>query len=131
MRDGLDDDSPPPPSSGPLARMYDATRAQATAARHRRLQWLVLRCALRRARRYYLMLDKYTKIVLTVIAITLVWLCLWGPGPHWGAPAGAAANVVDVNIEEVGGKSIKSNHGVPVEGARCLLYTSPSPRDRG
>jgi hypothetical protein len=35
--------------------------------------------------------DRYTKVVLTVIAIALVWLCLWGPGPHlWGTPAGAA-----------------------------------------
>jgi hypothetical protein len=37
------------------------------------------------------MVDRYMKAVLTVIAIALVWLCLWGPGPHlWGTPAGAA-----------------------------------------
>ena len=36
------------------------------------------------------MVDRYTKVVLTVIAVCLVWLCLWGPGPKWGTPAQAA-----------------------------------------
>ncbi len=34
---------------------------------------------------------RYTKVILTVIAIALVWLCLWGLGPKWGTPAEAAA----------------------------------------
>jgi len=34
------------------------------------------------------MVDRYTKAVLTVIAVALVWLCLWGPGPATlGTPA--------------------------------------------
>lgn len=35
--------------------------------------------------------DRYTKVVLTVIALALAWLCLWGPGPAmFGRPAKAA-----------------------------------------
>lgn len=57
------------------------------------------------------MVDRYTKLVLTVIAVCLVWLCLWGPGPKWGTPAEAADETyvygtVDVNIVEVAGKKI-------------------------
>ena len=37
------------------------------------------------------MLDRYAKVVLTVIAIALAWLCLWGPGPKWGTPAHASS----------------------------------------
>jgi len=36
------------------------------------------------------MADRYTKVVLTVIAVALVWLCLWGQAPKWGTPAEAA-----------------------------------------
>jgi hypothetical protein len=36
------------------------------------------------------MVDRYTKIVLTVIAACLLWLCLWGPAPKWGTPAEAS-----------------------------------------
>lgn len=36
------------------------------------------------------MVDRYTKVVLTVIAVALMWLCLWGGGPKWGTPAEAA-----------------------------------------
>jgi hypothetical protein len=36
------------------------------------------------------MVDRYTKVVLTVIAVCLLWLCLWGPAPKWGTPAEAA-----------------------------------------
>jgi len=35
------------------------------------------------------MVDRYMRVVLTVIAAALVWLCLWGPGPKWGTPAQA------------------------------------------
>jgi len=36
------------------------------------------------------MVDRYTKVVLTVIAVALVWLCFWGPGPvRFGTPAEA------------------------------------------
>ena len=75
------------------------------------------------------MADKYTKAVLTVIAVALVWLCLWGPGPAmFGTPAEAqyGSRTVDVNIAEVGGKhigvglltgfdGISSVQGLPVE----------------
>ena len=36
------------------------------------------------------MVDRYTKVVLTAIAVCLLWLCVWGTGPHpWGTPAHA------------------------------------------
>ncbi len=36
------------------------------------------------------MIDRYTKAVLTVIAVALVWLCLFSQAPKWGTPAEAA-----------------------------------------
>lgn len=53
--------------------------------------------------------DKYTKVVLTITAAALIWLCLWGPGPKWGTPAHAegGSNVMAVNIAQVGGKTIE------------------------
>jgi len=36
------------------------------------------------------MVDRYMKGVLTLIAVCLVWLCFWGPGPKWWAVAEAA-----------------------------------------
>ncbi len=51
------------------------------------------------------MVDRYTKVVLTVIAVALVWLCLFGLAPKWGTPAEAYGET-DVNIAAVGGKQI-------------------------
>ena len=54
--------------------------------------------------------DQYTKIVLTVIAACLMWLCLWGPGPKWGTRAEAEVYrrkaPLEVNIAEIGGKHL-------------------------
>ena len=65
------------------------------------------------------MVDRYTKIVLTVITVALVWLCLWGPGPKWGTPAEAQTGTVDVNIAEVGGRYLRLPSGplrdIPVD----------------
>ena len=56
------------------------------------------------------MVDRFTKVVLTVIAGALVWLCLWGPGPNWGTPAEAQySRAVDVNIQEVGGRRLDTH----------------------
>ncbi len=49
-------------------------------------------------------MDRYTKVVLTVIAVALVWLCLWGAAPKWGA--------IDVNIIEVAGNDISQGRGL-------------------
>ncbi len=38
--------------------------------------------------------DRYMKAVLSVIALALVWLCLWGPKPKWETPAEAASTQV-------------------------------------
>ena len=40
------------------------------------------------------MVDRYMKVVLTVIAVALVWLCLWGSGPEVGTPAEAQGTTV-------------------------------------
>lgn len=62
-------------------------------------------------------MDRYTKAVLTVIAVALVWLCLWGPGPKWGTPAEAQTGPVDVNIKEIGGERVpRGDLPVEVEG---------------
>jgi hypothetical protein len=72
------------------------------------------------------MVDGYTKVVLTVIAACLLWLCLWGPAPKLGTLAEAATETVyvvggpvDVNIEKVGGRSLRLSPGnlsaIPVE----------------
>ena len=75
------------------------------------------------------MADRYTKVVLTVIAVALVWLCLWGPGPAmFGTPAEAQypGGMADVNIAQIGGKKVQvsslasfsgysSVQGLPVE----------------
>ena len=47
------------------------------------------------------MVDRYTKVVLTVIAAALLWLCLWG--------------TPDINIAEVGGHRVRSS-GIRVRG---------------
>jgi len=68
------------------------------------------------------MVDRYTKVVLTVIAGAMVWLCLFGLAPKWGTPAEAASGTQNVNIAAFGGKEIKtppygslSYKGIPVE----------------
>ena len=66
------------------------------------------------------MVDRYTKVVLTVIAVALVWMCLFGLAPKWGTPAEAATGKLDVNIAEFGGRALQpgsgvSNRGIPVE----------------
>ena len=61
--------------------------------------------------------DRYTRFVLTVIAICLVWICL-----RDAPPAQAQGSVVDVNIGEVAGKRLNcgvgcsgiGNLGVPI-----------------
>lgn len=68
------------------------------------------------------MVDRYTKVVLTVIAVALIWLCLWGPGPKWGTPAEAQMSAVDVNIREVGGQIVLYGRGVPIEGVALQSY---------
>ncbi len=67
------------------------------------------------------MVDRYTKVVLTVIAATLLWLCLWGPGPHmWGAPAEAQGGTADVNIAKVGGKALQVGYGTSFSGVSSV-----------
>lgn len=72
------------------------------------------------------MVDRYTKAVLTIIAMALLWLCFLGPAPSWMAPAEAQSGTVDVNIARLGGKRIQVNlltsfdgissvNGLPVE----------------
>ncbi len=69
------------------------------------------------------MVDRYTKVVLTVIAVALMWLCLWGPGPKWGTPAQAAGGRVDVNIATIGGWAVMSpDGGLPVTGVRTQKF---------
>jgi|GEM_PF-3621926 len=72
------------------------------------------------------MADRYTKVVLTVIAAALVWLCLWGTGPLLlGTPAEAqyGSSTVDVNIAAVAGKKLTGlDKGVPVTGQALQVY---------
>ena len=46
----------------------------------------------------------------------------------WGSIIEVGAVVVDKNLNEIGKLNIR---GRMPEGEVCLLYTSPSPRDRG
>ena len=58
------------------------------------------------------MMDRYTKVVLTVIALALMWLCLLGPGSKWGPPVG-------VSIVQVGtrpGRPLSGFDSIPVCG---------------
>jgi len=66
------------------------------------------------------MLDRFTKVVLTIIAAALICLCLWGPGPNWGAPAEAALGVTDINIAQLGGKPIKIAYPERFEGTGAV-----------
>jgi len=56
------------------------------------------------------MVDRYTKAVLTVIAVALVWLCVKSAAP--ASPAWAASGPVEVVV--VNGRT----KPVPVEGSR-------------
>ena len=60
--------------------------------------------------------DRYTKIVLTVIAVCFVWIAF---GPVTRVPAAYAAGApqggpVDVNIVAVRGRRISREEGLPV-----------------
>jgi len=50
------------------------------------------------------MIDKYTKVVLTVIAVCLLWLCF-----TLTVNPVSADDVVNVNIERVGGYRLLSD----------------------
>ena len=50
------------------------------------------------------MIDKYTKVVLTVIAVCLLWLCF-----TITVNPVSADDVVNVNIERVGGYRLLSD----------------------
>ena len=65
------------------------------------------------------MTDRYTKTMLTIIALCLVWICVRDTAP----PAYAQGGTIDVNISEVGGAPIRCtiplcgttiSHGLPV-----------------
>ncbi len=49
------------------------------------------------------MTDRYTKTMLTIIALCLVWICVRDTAP----PAYAQGGTMDVNIQEVAGRSIR------------------------
>jgi len=57
------------------------------------------------------MVDRYTKVVLTMIAVCLLWLCVWGPAPKWGTPAEAQTGPVPVDIVAVHGESTQELRG--------------------
>ena len=63
--------------------------------------------------------DRYAKVVLTVIAVCLVWLSLGGPSvtPGVQAQGGRQVEVKRVNVNE--GQATTQTLGVPV-GISCL-----------
>ena len=70
------------------------------------------------------MTDRYTKAMLTIIALCLVWICLRDTAPSTYAQirrSGFQSGTMDVNIRAVGGSSISCgscgtdlNQGLPV-----------------
>jgi len=70
------------------------------------------------------MTDRYTKTMLTIIALCLVWICLRDTAPSTYAQirrGGIQSTPMDVNIRAVGGSSISCgscatdlNQGLPV-----------------
>ncbi len=56
------------------------------------------------------MVDTYTKFILTVIAICLVWISVRDTAPS----AYAAQGTIDVNISEIGGGYISYGGPLPV-----------------
>lgn len=60
-------------------------------------------------------IDKYTKIVLTVIAVCLVFLCLRLPIKPAELQARNRPEIIDVNIYSAGDKLVNEYNGLPVE----------------
>ena len=70
------------------------------------------------------MTDRYTKAMLTIIALCLVWICLRDTAPSTYAQIrqrGIQSGAMDVNIRAVGGSNISCgscgtdlNQGLPV-----------------
>ena len=70
------------------------------------------------------MTDRYTKAMLTIIALCLVWICLRDTAPSTYAQIrrnGIQSGTMDVNIRAVGGSPINCrscgtdlNHGLPI-----------------
>lgn len=56
------------------------------------------------------MVDTYTKIILTVIAVCLVFITMKLSTPQASAGSGS----VDVNISKIGGFSVSSSYGLPI-----------------
>ena len=87
------------------------------------------------------MVDRYTKVVLTVIAVALVWLCLWGSGIPRGRVVHAEyPEMQDVNIAAVGHLPVTppSNearwprHGLPVQEVSApVTAIRPAPFKEG
>ena len=57
-------------------------------------------------------IDLYTRFILTIIAGCLLWAHVLGPMVK-AVPAHADRNIVDINIEKVGGRSVFK--ALPVE----------------
>ena len=56
------------------------------------------------------MIDNYTKIILTIIAVCLVFITIKLNTPQ----ATAGSNLVDVNISRIGGFSVNSSYGLHI-----------------
>jgi hypothetical protein len=52
------------------------------------------------------MVDRYTKFILTVIALCLVWISVRDT-----APPAYAQGIVDVNIQQLAGKRVNCGFG--------------------
>ena len=70
--------------------------------------------------------DLYTKVVLTVIALSLVWLCL--TDARSVAPLGAQApEIVDVRIRAIDRQPAAQWDAVRVEANASAAHRSPEP----
>jgi hypothetical protein len=56
--------------------------------------------------------DRYLRVVLTVIAVCLVWIC--ARDVALVKTATASNSVMDVNIAELGGLEVFKSQGLPV-----------------
>ena len=65
--------------------------------------------------------DRTTKLLLLIIGLGL-WAVAFAQFLSPGPAQAADTMKVDVNIAEIGGQSISSGHGMPIEGTWSSSY---------
>jgi hypothetical protein len=68
-----------------------------------------------------MLVDRYTRGVLTLIAVALLWIALTLTFPTQSAQAAAANEPTEVNLMEINGKKVASRTTSQVDKKQALM----------